>query len=232
MPTALPRLVLFARVPRPGRVKTRLSVALGEAGAARLYEAFLEDAARIYLAPERWSALVAAEPDPEDPALARLFPHPWRRVAQASGDLGSRLEAAFRLGFREGAAAVAAVGSDHPALPRRLLEEALRRVLDGADAALVPAEDGGYCVVALGRRALPGGVFRGIPWSSAGTLRATVQRMRGAGLSVELLETAYDVDRPEDLVRLRRDLAARDPAAADFPRATARELRQLRETIH
>jgi glycosyltransferase A (GT-A) superfamily protein (DUF2064 family) len=79
---------------------------------------------------------------------------------------------------------------------------------------------------------LLGGVFRGIPWSSAGTLRATVQRMRGAGLSVELLETAYDVDRPEDLVRLRRDLAARDPAAADFPRATARELRQLRETIH
>jgi hypothetical protein len=56
--------------------------------------------------------------------------------------------------------------------------------------------------------------------------------MRGAGLSVELLETAYDVDRPEDLVRLRRDLAARDPAAADFPRATARELRQLLETIH
>jgi hypothetical protein len=226
VPRPLPSLILFARVPRPGLVKTRLARVLTADGSARLYRAFLEDAARVYLAADRWVSVLAAEPDPEDPLLATLFGSPWRRVAQPEGDLGARLRVLFEAEFARGAPAAAAVGSDHPALRRRLLEEAFGRVGDGVDAALVPAEDGGYCAVALSRRASLS-TFSGIPWSSDSVLATTLERLRAAGMSFALLETAYDVDRPEDLERLRIDLAARDAGAADFPRATARALADL-----
>ena len=223
----LPSLLLFARAPVHGRVKTRLVPPLTEEGALRLYRAFLEDASRAYLAPGAWDSVLAADPDPEHPEFARLFAPPWRRRGQAAGDLGRRLTAAFQQEFAAGAPAAVAVGSDHPALPRRLMDEAFALLAGSRDAALVPAEDGGYCAIGLCARAPVAEVFREIPWSTPSTLSVTRDRMRAAGLEVSLLETAYDVDRPEDLGRLRRDLARRDPAGADFPRATARVLAEI-----
>ena len=70
-------------------------------------------------------------------------------------------------------------------------------------------------------------MFRDIPWSTPAVLAETVERMERTGVRYRLLPPAYDVDRPEDLDRLRLDLAGRDPAAADFPEATARALRDL-----
>ncbi len=223
----LPSLVLFARTPIAGRVKTRLVPHLTEESAARLYRAFLEDAARTYLAPGSWNSVLAAEPDPEDPVLAALFPAPWQRQAQAAGSLGERLAAAFSTQFSLGAPAVVAIGSDHPALPRRLLEEAFGRLAGAEEAALVPAEDGGYCAIGLASPAPVAEVFREVPWSSSSVLAVTLARMRAAGLRVATLGPAYDVDRPEDIARLRRDLASRDPAGEDYPRATARALETL-----
>src|SRR6266536_2391304 len=81
--TALPSLLLFARTPAAGRVKTRLVPPLSVPEALSLYVAFLEDAARIYACPTRWRAVLEAEPDPEDPVLARLFSPPWSRRRQA-----------------------------------------------------------------------------------------------------------------------------------------------------
>lgn len=223
-----PTLVLFARAPVAGIVKTRLAGRLAPEGAARLYEAFLEDAARVYVSPG-WNSVLYADPDPDDPALALLFGPPWRREAQARGDLGVRLAVAFRAENARGAPVVAAVGSDHPALPRRRLDELFRAVGEGRgrDAAVVPALDGGYCAIALSTRIAPDAAFRDIPWSSPGTLHATLDRLRAEGVSVALLDPASDVDRPEDLDRLAEELAARDPSEDDFPRATATALAAL-----
>jgi hypothetical protein len=222
-----PSLLLFARAPREGRVKTRLEPALGPGGAARLYRAFLEDAARGYGLPCPWSPVLCADPDPDDPAFRDVFAPPWRLERQAAGDLGERLGAAFASEFRRGAPAVAAVGSDHPALPRRRLAEVFERLSDGAAACLIPAEDGGYCVIGLSRGVALDRAFAEIPWSSSRTLAATVERLSGAGVACTLLAPSYDVDRPEDLVRLADDLASRDPSDPDFPRATARMLASL-----
>ncbi len=215
--------MLFARAPVPGSVKTRLAKLLAPEGAARLYRAFLEDASRAYV-DDAWRPVLYADPDPDEPALASIFSLPWRREAQAPGDLGDRLTDAFRRELSRGAPAVLAVGSDHPALPRRSLRRMFDALASGEDAALIPAHDGGYCAIALSRRPVPEDVFRDIPWSSPATLEATLERMRSARLRVALLEPAYDVDRPEDLARLRRDLADRDPAEDDYPRATAAAL--------
>jgi len=226
---ALPSLLLFARTPEPGRVKTRLVPPLSEEDALRLYLAFLEDAAAMSLAPGRWVCVLEAEPDPDDPALAALFPPPWRRRKQAPGGLGERLAAAFEREFSSGAPSAVAVGSDHPALKRRLLEEAFARLALGSDAAIIPAEDGGYCAIGLKAGVPVREVFFEIPWSTSLVLSATRKRLDALGLKAAVLEPAYDVDRPEDLDRLRRDLALRDPGGRDYPRATARLLGSLAE---
>lgn len=204
-------------------MKTRLVPPLSESEALALYVAFLEDAARIYAAPSRWRAVLDAEPDPEDPAFVALFPPPWTRRRQAPGDLGERLSFAFEREFSEGAPAALAVGSDHPALGRELLERAFAR-LAGRDAVVIPAEDGGYCAIGLAAGTPVREVFSGIPWSTDSVLSVTRARFAGLRLSADILEEAYDVDRPEDLERLRRDLLRRDPAGSDYPEATARAL--------
>lgn len=221
-----PALVLFARAPVAGAVKTRLAALLGSDGAAHLYRAFLEDAARLY-AGGRWRPVLYADGDPDGRELADLFGPPWRREAQSSGDLGRRLAEAFRAERARGAKDVVAVGSDHPALARAALAELLEAVARGEDAAVVPAQDGGYCAIALGERADPEAIFESIPWSSAATLEATLRRIRALALSAAVLDPSYDVDRPEDLALLRDDLARRDPMADDFPRATAAALARI-----
>jgi rSAM/selenodomain-associated transferase 1 len=222
-----PSLLLFARTPERGKVKTRLVPPLSEPEALDLYRAFLEDAAGICEAAGRWRSVLLAEPDPEEATLTALFPAPWTRCRQAAGDLGERLAAAFETEFFRGAPAAVAVGSDHPALRREEIEEAFRRLAHGDEAVVIPADDGGYCAIGLAARVPVRDVFEGIPWSSSGVLRATRDRFAARGIRASFLEPAYDVDRPEDLLRLRRDLARRDPAGEDYPRATARVLRGL-----
>lgn len=224
-----PALVLFARAPEPGRVKTRLSPALGTEGSALLYRAFLEDAARGYLWSGVWTSVLAADPDAAHPMLTALFPRPWRRESQAPGGLSERLSEAFAREAALGSPQTVAVGSDHPALPRALMRTAFNALANGSDAVVIPAEDGGFCALGLSRTVDPDEVFRDIPWSTAAVMERTLQRLHAVGASVAVLETFYDVDRPEDVARLFRDLAARDPEAEDFPRATARALRRLEE---
>lgn len=219
-------LVLFAREPVPGRVKTRLARLLTAEGAAHLYRAFLVDASRLYADPS-WTGVVDAEPDPDVAELFGIFPPPWRLERQATGDLGARLTAAFDRERALGSPATLAVGSDHPAITRRSLRLLFGSVARGKDAAIIPARDGGYCAIALSSAVEPGTVFRDVPWSTPAALETTLERLGEAGLSVALAEPAYDVDRPEDLEVLRGDLARRDPSEEDYPRATAAALALL-----
>jgi uncharacterized protein len=221
-----PTLILFARAPVLGRVKTRLAARIGGPAALRIYRAFLEDASRIYGAGP-WLPVLAADPGAEDESLAEIFPAPWRREPQGGGDLGARLTEGFRREFARGAPAAVAVGSDHPALGRAPIEAALARVANGSAAAAVPAEDGGYCAIAFAADAPFQEAFRDIPWSTPDVLARTAERLARLGAPLSILGEGYDVDRPEDLERLRADLASRDAGGADFPRETARALAEL-----
>src|ERR1700687_517085 len=106
----LPHLLLFARPPVLGRVKTRLVPPLTQEEAFRLYRAFLDDAARGYREPDEWTAVLMAESEPDHPELQALFPLPWLRREQAEGDLGARLTESFGRSFAAGAPAAVAVG--------------------------------------------------------------------------------------------------------------------------
>ncbi len=191
-------LAILCKAPVAGRVKTRLGLSDGRT--LSLHRAMAADVRGACLAAgirPIWS-------------VAGSLEHPWVRarraegdavVAQAPGDLGARMEAALIAAGGQGPAAV--LGMDSPTLP----PAALRRALETrADLVLGPAFDGGYWL--LGWPRPRPGLLRGIRWSAPSTLAETVERARGEGLSVELLEFWYDVDTPEDLRFLREHLRA------------------------
>jgi glycosyltransferase A (GT-A) superfamily protein (DUF2064 family) len=92
------------------------------------------------------------------------------------------------------------VGTDCPALAARHLRQADRALRDGANAAFVPCEDGGYALVGLTRADAT--LFDGIPWGTGSVMEETRARLRHIGWTWRELETLWDVDRPEDYRRL------------------------------
>ncbi len=207
-------LVVFAKPPRPGLVKTRLAAGIGPEAAALLYAAFLEDTLDAVGRLPEMTRSVAWQPRGDTLPV----PAGWRSGSQRGDDLGERMGAAFDAAFREGATAVVLIGSDSPTMPNERVTDAFER-LGGVDCVLGPAEDGGYYLVGLSSPA--GAIFRGVEWSTDGVLRQTLEKARGAGIGVELLEPWYDVDTVEDLARLRAELGARSGVAAATRRALA-----------
>ena len=188
-------ICVFAKPPVAGQVKTRLAAALGEERAAALASAFLLDTiASLRSLP--WARPVLASTEAVESDLPVLL--------QGEGDLGARIEHVLRAALLLATPAVA-IGADAPALPGRLLEAA-REALGRADAVIGPADDGGFYL--LGLRDCPQGLLAGLPWSAAETCARTLDRLRGRGLRVEVLERWFDVDRPEDLERLRAALGS------------------------
>lgn len=182
-----PTIIVFAKAPVPGRVKTRLQLPPEEA--VRLHDRFVRAAVGLCL---RLEADVELHTDAATEAWVDL---PVRRGLQAEGDLGAKMLAALR--SRGEGVPVMIVGSDAPTLP----EGHLRRLLgSAADVALGPAEDGGFYAI-LARRTADG-MFEGVEWSSGRELAQTVARVRELGLTVEVGEEWFDVDTPEDLRRL------------------------------
>lgn len=216
-------LILFGKVPESGSVKTRLAPELGEEGAARLYRAFLEDTVRLTSEVPgvgRRSLWLAGDEAGREGIRDRLGEGAMPVRAQRGRDLGARMASALEDAFFDGAGRALIVGTDHPTLPPGRLERAFRWLRE-VDLVLGPSDDGGYYAVGVRRSAWPRAaeIFRGISWSTARVLEETRSRADGAGLSRRELEPWYDVDRPEELARLRRDAA---PGSA-----SARVLREL-----
>jgi glycosyltransferase A (GT-A) superfamily protein (DUF2064 family) len=112
------------------------------------------------------------------------------------------------------------IGSDCPALRPSDLRAALRALRAGADAVLSPAEDGGYPLIGL--RRVSRRLFDGVSWGSARVLEQTRRRLARLGWRWTELRTLWDVDRPEDVARLRRSgllSRARRPSSASRKRA-------------
>jgi hypothetical protein len=117
-------------------------------------------------------------------------------LPQAEGDLGERMRGAFDAAFAAGFRRVVIIGSDLPDLSAELLGRAFA-LLDGHQAVLGPARDGGYYLLGLRRPTLE--VFRGIAWSTGEVLAATVARLWEMGIEPALLETLSDLDEAADL---------------------------------
>ncbi|MDX1655611.1 MAG: TIGR04282 family arsenosugar biosynthesis glycosyltransferase [Candidatus Competibacteraceae bacterium] len=195
------RVLIFAKAPVPGRVKTRLSSRYGSRGAARLYQCLLrrtlELACGAGLAPvELWCA-----PDTRHPFLAacrRDFAVPL--ISQPGGDLGRRMDRALAATLERRDYGLL-IGGDC-LLSRDDLVRALDALAAGREAVFKPAYDGGYLLVGLSRPCPA--LFQGIPWGSDRVMAATRRRLIRAGLDWTELPPGWDVDYPADVKRWRR----------------------------
>lgn len=215
-----PVLVLFARAPERGRVKTRLAAAVGEDAALACYRALgaaVAAAVRPPAAPDgrpAWRTVVAHTPADAAPALAAwLAPaHDALEYApQHDGDLGARMRGAVERATAEGAGRVVVIGTDCPDVDAATVAAALAALAD-ADVVLGPALDGGYYLV--GVRAPVGracaALFEGVPWSAPDTLAVSLARAAAAGLTVAQLAPLRDVDTGEDWAWWQARLRAAD----------------------
>ena len=208
------RLVVMAKYPAPGRVKTRLAAALGADAACALYRAFvldLWDRLRRLPYPVTWAYW------PPDAPFAGLLPGARCRP-QTGGDLGERMMAAIASELRDDGGPVLVIGADVPHVPAASLAEGAAALASGADVVLGPAADGGYYLIGL-ETAVPA-LFEGIAWGTPEVLDATLARAARLGLATHRLPPDFDVDEPADLDRLRALIAC---GRAELPR-TARLL--------
>jgi len=203
-------VIVFSKPARPGTVKTRLIGRLTPQQASDIHEAFLGDLVdRLRQGKFLLKVAWAKSPEAEAPDLG--IP----AITQKGDDLGDRLFDALSKEAKD-FDMVAAIGSDHPDLPLSRVHLAFDELESGADVVLGPAEDGGYYLIAIHAQSLDRNLFHGIEWSSSTVFPDTLSRCRSMGLKVTHLETAADVDLPEDLDRLARELA--DNPAIDCPR--------------
>lgn len=215
-------LLIFAKQPVPGRVKTRLSPPLSPDDAARLYDCMLADTIGSHSCCNHFDTLIFFE---HSDGAESFFRQTWPKLPafpQQGAGLGERLEHAFAAAFAMGFGAVAAIGSDSPDLPTGYVEDAFRLLEEGrAEVVFGPVEDGGYYLVAVGGH--HPGLFRNIPWSTEAVLERSEEAARALGLRSARLPLWHDLDRFEDLELL---LADEDAGGAE---RTARFLRQLHE---
>lgn len=194
------RILVFAKAPVPGQVKTRLIPALGADRATALYRKLLESTieriSTACLAP----VVCWCSPHTDDPFFRMLLAeYALTLETQSGADLGERMAHATRSTLRH-SGPVVLIGGDCPALSAIHLRQTLDWLDDGYDAVLGPADDGGY--VLLGLRRYSSELFTAIPWGGESVLQITRRRLAKLRWHWQELETLWDVDRPLDLERL------------------------------
>ncbi|MGH8648704.1 MAG: TIGR04282 family arsenosugar biosynthesis glycosyltransferase, partial [Burkholderiales bacterium] len=170
-------MIVFARAPRQGSVKTRLIPLLGAEGAAALHARLVERTLETARAASFRRIELHGTPDINDPFFRSCAARPAVVLAaQAGGDLGARMLAAFKSALAIHPR-VLLLGSDCPALTARHLRQADRSLRDGADAVFVPCEDGGYALIGL--RRVDARLFDSIVWGGENVMADTRARLTG-----------------------------------------------------
>jgi rSAM/selenodomain-associated transferase 1 len=197
-------LAIMAKQPILEKTKTRLCPFLSAREAAQLYEGLLLDTISLVNGMSASVDMAIAITPPESQAyFERIAPAGARLIPVDGADIGvclkRTLEALIDCGYQK----ALALNSDSPHLPRAYLSQAIQ-LLDQADVVLGPSLDGGYYLV--GMRQLHAGIFKGIEWSTEKVFKQTLGRAVELGLSVGLTPAWYDIDTPQDLLKLEADL--------------------------
>lgn len=190
-------LVVFAKAPRLGRVKSRLAADIGAVAAWAFYRHATAGVLRRLAADRRWRCWLAVTPD-RDLDDDGPWPPGIDRIGQGSGDLGRRMGRCMGA-LPPGPAVI--VGTDVPDLGPPHVARAFR-ALGRFDAVFGPAADGGYWLVGLRRRPTTPAIFEGVRWSSPHALADTVANL-GGGRSAAMLDTLEDIDDGAALARWR-----------------------------
>ena len=189
-------LIIFAKAPVPGLVKTRLQTHLSAEECADLHASFIIGTIRIAKTVEGPDIYLFCHPDIDNPFFQKVSSDFGIKLMPQNGkDLGERMDNAIRDTLSAGHKKVLIIGSDSPDLPPEYIDEGFKR-LDSSDMVIGPSVDGGYYLLG-GKRGLP--VFYGIPWSSNKVFEMTLNKAREHSLTFSILDEWYDIDTWEDL---------------------------------
>ena len=195
-------LVIFARDPLVGQVKTRLNPFLDLRTTCELYTCFLSDSLDTICAVESADYFVGIYPSSTSGFFERLDPSlSISTFVQEGKDLGDRMKNTFFARFAEGYEQVVIIGADSPSLPLAYIRQAF---LSKQDVVLGPSVDGGYYLIGMTGKLI--NLFDGIAWGGDTVLKETLCKLESNGVSLELLPVWYDVDRSDDLIFLKTHL--------------------------
>jgi rSAM/selenodomain-associated transferase 1 len=197
-------LIIFAKEPEEGRVKTRLQGHLTKNLCVDLYKAFLRDTLALAEKITCEHKILAYASRGKNPRYLKKIAPYYAFYEQKGACLGERMHNAFKFAKGSGASRTVIIGSDSPSLPASLIKKAFS-LLGRVDLVLGPSLDGGYYLIGLKSPCV--GLFKGIMWSSPTVLKDTIRNAQKLKKSVALLDKRYDVDDARDLFRLKKDLS-------------------------
>ena len=197
-------LILFAKTPRPGAVKTRLQPGLSPKDAAELYRAFILDLLKASTRLRGLTRILGCDPTQKTPFFQALADHEKLKLINQKGrNLGERMKNAIKTANRMGYGRVVIIGTDSPTLPMALIRKAFK-LLDRNDLVIGPSFDGGYYLIACSKPI--SGIFQGIAWGADQVLSTTMKKVVDQRIKCELLPFWYDVDTIQDLRFLKDHL--------------------------
>lgn len=193
-------VIVFAKAPVPGQVKTRLIPTIGANAAARLAERLLNDTLDRVVRAGATSIELCCAPDASHPVLRASALRTGARLSvQQGADLGARMGDALRRAIAQGRRALL-IGTDCPALDWTGLTAADNLLDNGHDAVFIPARDGGYALIGIKR--FDPALFANIAWGSDRVMAETEKRLATVGWRWAKLASLPDIDRPEDLTNI------------------------------
>jgi rSAM/selenodomain-associated transferase 1 len=198
-------LIVVAKKPTPGSTKTRLVPPLSPEQAADLYNCLLFDTLDVMRQVKNAQPVIAYAPADAEGYFRGIAPQGFELIVQQGQSLGQRLDNVLRAHLKMGHSRAVVMDSDSPTLPPHYLEQAFEELEDErVDVVVGPCEDGGYYLIGLKR---PCSALFDVVMSTPTVLQETLQRAHTQGLRTACLPAWYDIDMPEDLERVRRELA-------------------------
>lgn len=216
-------LVLFAKDPVEGQVKTRLGSLLDSKITLNLYQHFLSDSIEKIGAVSGVDRFIGVASPPTSDLFERAVrDHDIHLFVQDGKDLGERMRRTFEERFEEGYSRVVIIGADSPTLPVAYIEQAFR---SDREVVIGPSTDGGYYLIGMREKVTD--IFEGVSWGTDRVLAETLSALKAKRAEAGVLPVWYDVDLPEDLRFLKTHLQWMTHAGLPEGQATLEFLNQL-----
>ncbi|NTW76422.1 MAG: glycosyltransferase [Syntrophaceae bacterium] len=201
-------LIMFAKYPERGKVKSRLILEGYDGLAADLYRCFIEDLIDR-VSKGNYSFQLAYDPPEKKKDFIELFGKDISYAPQEGKDLGMRMFKAFTDSFSNGFRSAVIIGSDSPDIPQGIIEEAFRS-LNKHGAVLGPTWDGGYYLIGFSRDFVSRRFFENMLWSTSNVFEETMRRFQEDGIPVHVLPGWRDIDRADDIYCLLKESECSD----------------------
>lgn len=211
-------VIIMAKVPTAGNVKTRLQPFLSAKDCADLSEAFLRDAENKAKTVCE-NVILAYSPDEKINDLKSIFPAQNIFVEQTGSDLGEKMLNAFQFAFEQKSDSVVMIGTDSPTFPFDYIEQAFEFLETNSDVVLGKTEDGGFYLIGL--RKLEREIFEDVRWSSPDTFEQVFENIHRLNLHLREVPSWYDVDEQKDFEKLREEILHNKNAQRRAPKTYA-----------